>query len=73
MAKPIFDEIDSTKGDNGSGIHISTSLWTKSLSKNVNLFYDENDDYAELNQTGRYFIGGMFVHAQSLSAIVLQL
>ena len=35
-------------GDNGSGMHVSISLWTKSSSKNVNLFYDENDDYADL-------------------------
>jgi glutamine synthetase len=70
MPKPIFDENNPQKGDNGSGMHVSTSLWTKSSSKNVNLFYDENDDYAEISQTGRYFIGGILDHAQSLAAIV---
>lgn len=70
MPKPIFDENDPNSGDNGSGMHISISLWSKSSSKNINSFYDENDDYAELSQTGRYFIGGLIDHAQSLAAIV---
>jgi glutamine synthetase len=70
MPKPIFDENNPKKGDNGSGMHVSISLWTKSSSKNLNLFYDENDDYAELSQTGRYFIGGILDHAGSLAAIV---
>ncbi len=70
MPKPIFDENDPQKGDNGSGMHVSISLWTKSSSKNVNLFYDDNDDYAEISQTGRYFIGGILDHAKSLAAIV---
>jgi glutamine synthetase len=70
MPKPIFDDNDPQKGDNGSGMHVSISLWTKSSSKNVNLFYDDNDDYAETSQTGRYFIGGILDHAQSLAAIV---
>jgi glutamine synthetase len=70
MPKPIFDENDPNSGDNGSGMHISISLWSKTSSKNINSFYDENDDYAELSQTGRYFIGGLIDHAQSLAAIV---
>jgi len=70
MPKPIFDENNPKKGDNGSGMHVSISLWTKSSSKNLNLFYDENDDYAELSQTGHYFIGGILYHAKSLAAIV---
>ncbi|MGN6629053.1 MAG: type I glutamate--ammonia ligase [Candidatus Nitrosocosmicus sp.] len=70
MPKPIFDENDPKKGDNGSGMHISISLWTKLSSKNTNLFYEENDDYAELSQNGRYFIGGILDHAHSLAAIV---
>ena len=70
MPKPIFDENNPENSDNGSGMHVSTSLWTKSSSKNVNLFYDGDDDYAELSQTGRYFIGGLLEHAQSLAAIV---
>jgi glutamine synthetase len=70
MPKPIFDSLNNENSDNGSGMHVSISLWTKSASKNANLFYDESDDYAELSQTGRYFIGGILDHARSLSAIV---
>ncbi len=60
MPKPIF-------GDNGSGMHVHISLWNL---KGENMFYDENDEYAELSQLGRYFIGGLIEHARSLSAIV---
>lgn len=70
MPKPIFDTNNPQNSDNGSGMHVSISLWTKSSTKNLNLFYDENDDYAEISQTGRYFIGGILDHAKSLSAIV---
>ncbi|MDR4512476.1 MAG: type I glutamate--ammonia ligase [Nitrososphaeraceae archaeon] len=72
MPKPIFDEYQPTKGDNGSGMHVSLSLWKKSGSstKHSNLFYDQDDEYAELSQTGRYFVGGILDHASSLSAIV---
>ena len=70
MPKPIFDEYNPKNSDNGSGMHVSISLWTKSSSKNANLFYDEGDNYAELSQTGRYFIGGLIDHAHSLAAIV---
>jgi glutamine synthetase len=70
MPKPIFDPLNNENSDNGSGMHVSISLWSKSTGKNENLFYDESDDYAELSQTGRYFIGGILDHARSLSAIV---
>ena len=86
MPKPIFDENDPRGGDNGSGMHTSISLWTRppprqqqppslsspasSPSNNINLFYDANDRYAELSQTGRYFVGGVLDHARSLAAIV---
>lgn len=68
MPKPIFDENNprSSENDNGSGMHVSMSLW----SGRTNTFYDPNDRYAELSQTGRYFIGGLLKHAASLSAIV---
>src|SRR5215208_1141581 len=69
MPKPIFDKKNPNSGDNGSGMHVSVSLWSKS-SGSKNIFYDENDNYAELSQTGRYFIGGMLDHASSLAAIV---
>lgn len=66
MPKPIFDENDpkSSDGDNGSGMHVSTSLWSGA----TNIFFDPNDAYAELSQTGRYFIGGILSHAASLAA-----
>ena len=70
MPKPIFDSKNPKNSDNGSGMHVSISLWTKSSNKNENLFYDEADSYAELSQKGRYFIGGILDHAASLSAIV---
>jgi glutamine synthetase len=68
MPKPIFDENDprSTENDNGSGMHVSMSLW----SEGSNIFYDPDDYYAELSQTGRYFIGGLLKHAASLAAFV---
>jgi glutamine synthetase len=58
MPKPVYL-------DNASGMHVHTSLWKD--SKNV--MYDERDDYAELSQTGRYFIGGLLDHARALVAI----
>jgi glutamine synthetase len=72
MPKPIFDESDPTKGDNGSGMHVSVSFWKKSTSttNNANIFYDSDDAYSELSQTGRYFIGGLLDHAPSLSSLV---
>ena len=68
MPKPIFDESNprSSENDNGSGMHVSVSLW----SNGNNLFYDQNDFYAELSQIGRYFIGGVIKHASSLAALV---
>ncbi|HEU5461338.1 MAG TPA: type I glutamate--ammonia ligase [Nitrososphaeraceae archaeon] len=72
MPKPIFEEHDPTKGDNGSGMHVSVSFWKKSTSRtnNSNIFYDSEDSYSELSQVGRYFIGGLLDHAPSLSALV---
>jgi len=68
MPKPIFDENNprSSENDNGSGMHVSTSLW----SGGSNNFFDPDDRYAELSQTGRYFIGGLLKHAASLAAFV---
>jgi glutamine synthetase len=65
MPKPIFNEknLRSISGnDNGSGMHTSVSFWNSQVStkgRRSILFYDENDDYAELSQTARYFIGGI--------------
>ncbi|GAA2226295.1 MULTISPECIES: type I glutamate--ammonia ligase [Kitasatospora] len=56
MPKPIF-------GDNGSGMHVHQSLWLD----NSPLFYDEQG-YAGLSDTARYYIGGLLKHAPSLLA-----
>lgn len=69
MPKPLFDNNDPLNGgDNGSGMHTSISLWNDSSTTNI--FYDSDDNYAELSQRGRYFIGGLIDHARSLTAIV---
>jgi glutamine synthetase len=75
MPKPIFNEEDlgsTTGNDNGSGMHTSISLWEQPNSNNgkTNTFYDENDDYAEISQIARYFVGGILDHASSLAAFV---
>jgi glutamine synthetase len=56
MPKPIF-------GDNGSGMHVHQSLW----SNGDPLFYDEQG-YAGLSDTARYYIGGILKHAPALLA-----
>lgn len=86
MPKPLFDETDPTgaKADNGSGMHVSVSLWDKSSSSSSassrhssssktlssqNIFFDGDDQYANISQSGRYFIGGILDHSRSLVAI----
>ena len=59
MPKPIF-------GDNAVGMHTHSSMWKGER----NAFYDPNDDYAEISQTGRYYIGGLLEHSRALCAIV---
>ncbi len=56
MPKPLL-------GDNGSGMHCHVSLWRDGK----NLFHDQ-DGYAGLSDTGRFFIGGVLKHAGSLLA-----
>src|SRR5690606_24847549 len=56
MPKPVF-------GDAGSGMHTHMSLWKDGEP----LFYDENG-YAGLSDTARWFIGGILQHAPSLLA-----
>ncbi len=58
MPKPVYL-------DNASGMHVHASLW----KGKKNVMYDESDEYAELSQTGRYFIGGLLEHARALTAI----
>jgi glutamine synthetase len=55
MPKPIF-------GDNGSGMHVHTSLWKKGKP----LF--AGTGYAGMSELGLYFIGGILKHAPSLLA-----
>lgn len=57
MPKPIY-------GDNASGMHVHQSLWTKGK----NMMFDPNEDYAEISQTCRYYIGGLMEHARALCA-----
>jgi len=58
MPKPLF-------GDNGSGMHVHTSLW----NGDTNIFYDESG-YAGISDTAKYYIGGLLKHASALLAIV---
>ncbi|HSB57529.1 MAG TPA: type I glutamate--ammonia ligase [Nitrosopumilaceae archaeon] len=58
MPKPFY-------GDNASAMHVHHSL----MSRDENLFYDPNDEIANLSQMGRYYIGGLLDHASSLCAI----
>jgi glutamine synthetase len=54
-------------------MHTSVSLWEQQSNNNngkTNSFYDENDNYAEISQIARYFIGGILDHASSLAAFV---
>ncbi len=59
MPKPIF-------GDNASGMHVASSLW----KGEHNQFHDPQDQYAELSQLGRYYVGGLLEHSRALCAIV---
>ena len=57
MPKPLF-------GDNGSGMHVHSSLW----KGDTNVFYDASG-YAGLSQTAKYYIGGILKHAPALLAL----
>ncbi len=57
MPKPMF-------GDNGSGMHCSSSLW----KGDSNVFYDAAG-YAGLSQAAKYYIGGILKHAPALLAL----
>lgn len=57
MPKPVF-------GDNGSGMHVHSSIWKG--SKNV--FFDASG-YAQLSDTAKYYIGGLLKHAPALLAL----
>ena len=53
MPKPMW-------GDNGSGMHVHTSIW----KEGKNLF--AGDKYANLSQTAMYAIGGILKHGKSI-------
>ena len=57
MPKPFF-------GINGSGMHCNMSLF----KNNENIFYDKEKNF-ELSQELQYFIGGIFEHINSITAI----
>lgn len=52
------------EGERGNSLNISVSLWKASDN---NLFYEGKEDYGQLSQTGRYFIGGILEHVRALS------
>jgi len=58
MPKPIF-------GDNASAMHTHQSLW----NGDSNAMYDQDDQVAQMSQTGRYYVGGILSHASALCAI----
>ena len=57
MPKPLF-------GDNGSGMHVHSSLW----KGDTNVFYDASG-YAGLSQAAKWYIGGLLKHAPALLAL----
>ncbi len=57
MPKPLF-------GDNGSGMHVHSSLW----KGDNNVFYDASG-YAGLSDMAKYYIGGILKHAPALLAL----
>jgi glutamine synthetase len=57
MPKPLF-------GDNGSGMHVHSSLW----KGESNVFFDASG-YAGLSETAKYYIGGLLKHAPALLAL----
>jgi glutamine synthetase len=58
MPKPLYL-------DNASGMHVHQSLW----ADGKNAFFDGADEYAELSQIGRWYVGGLLAHAPALTAV----
>ncbi len=59
MPKPLFQ-------DNGSGMHTHQSLW----KAGKNIFYDAKNNYGQISETTRYYIGGLLKHAPALCAFI---
>ncbi|MFH2106285.1 MAG: glutamine synthetase beta-grasp domain-containing protein [Candidatus Micrarchaeota archaeon] len=51
-------------GETGNSLNIHQSIW-KASDKNV--FYDGEDNYAQISQTARYYIGGILEHTPALT------
>ncbi len=56
------------EGENGSSLNLAISLWKTGEN---NMFYDGTDEYAQLSQAGRYFVGGLLEHASALSLFTM--
>ncbi|MEW6722634.1 MAG: glutamine synthetase beta-grasp domain-containing protein [Candidatus Micrarchaeota archaeon] len=52
------------EGERGNAMNVSISLWKTSEQ---NVFYDGKEDYGQLSQAGRYFIGGLLEHSAALA------
>ncbi|MBX5466419.1 MAG: type I glutamate--ammonia ligase [Firmicutes bacterium] len=57
MPKPLF-------GDNGSGMHVHSSLW-----KGGNPLFFQAGAYGNLSEIGLFYIGGILSHAPALLAL----
>ncbi|HEX8981742.1 MAG TPA: type I glutamate--ammonia ligase, partial [Ktedonobacterales bacterium] len=57
MPKPIF-------GDNGSGMHVHSSLW-----KGERPLFADPEGYAGLSEMARMYIGGLLTHAPAILAL----
>ncbi len=55
------------EGEKGNAMNVAVSLWK---AADNNAFYEGKDDYAQLSQTGYYFVGGLLEHAAALSLFV---
>ena len=50
-------------GERGNQLLCGSTLW----KKDENAFYDSTEEYAQMSQTARYFIGGLLEHASAIS------